>query len=95
MTRTIRKRGTDHPTRDGNHNPICKDPDNCEDCGDKEWNVQSVIKNVKILVITMPVVGILREVWYIIVKSMGMWNNGDDRTGRSGCIRDSQGYVWE
>ena len=50
MTRTIRKRGTAHPTRDGNHNPICKDPDNCKDCGDKEWSVLSVIKIVKTLV---------------------------------------------
>lgn len=32
MTRTIRKRNTKHPTRDGNHNPVCKDPDKCEDC---------------------------------------------------------------
>jgi len=32
MTRTIRKRNSKHPTRDGNHNPVCKDPDNCEDC---------------------------------------------------------------
>ena len=50
MTRTIRKRGTAHPTRDGNHNPICKDQDNCKDCGDKEWSVLSVIKIVKTLV---------------------------------------------
>jgi hypothetical protein len=32
MTRTIRKRHSKHPTRDGNHNPVCIDPDNCEVC---------------------------------------------------------------
>jgi hypothetical protein len=31
MTRTIRRRNTTHPTRDGKHNPICINPD-CIDC---------------------------------------------------------------
>ena len=31
MTRTIRKRNSKHPTRDGNHNPVCVD-ENCDDC---------------------------------------------------------------
>ena len=33
MTRTIRKRHSKHPTRDGNHNPVCTDK-NCKDCLD-------------------------------------------------------------
>jgi hypothetical protein len=32
MTRTIRRRNSSHPTRDGNHNPVCKDPANCNEC---------------------------------------------------------------
>lgn len=32
LTRTIRRRHTAHPTRDGNHNPVCIDPDNCDEC---------------------------------------------------------------
>ncbi len=31
MARTVRRRDTKHPTRDGKHNPICINPD-CEDC---------------------------------------------------------------
>ncbi len=31
MTRTVRRRHTKHPTRDGNHNPVCID-EKCEDC---------------------------------------------------------------
>ena len=31
MTRTVRRRHSKHPTRDGNHNPVCIDK-GCEDC---------------------------------------------------------------
>jgi hypothetical protein len=31
LTRTQRRRDTEHPTRDGKHNPVCINPD-CEDC---------------------------------------------------------------
>jgi hypothetical protein len=60
MTRTIRKRNSEHPTRDGNHNPVCINPDTCKDCGDNEWSVLNAIKNAKILVIIL-VVETLRE----------------------------------
>jgi hypothetical protein len=33
MTRTQRRRDTDNPTRDGNHNPVCEDGC-CEECQD-------------------------------------------------------------
>ena len=71
MTRTIRKRDTDHPTRDGNHNPICKDTDNCKDCEvvhtvNSEKHVKnekkgmykewSVLSVIKIVKILVPVV---------------------------------------
>jgi hypothetical protein len=32
MTRTVRRRKSLHPTRDGNHNPVCIDPENCKEC---------------------------------------------------------------
>jgi ferredoxin len=32
LTRTVRRRHSKHPTRDGNHNPVCIDPNNCDDC---------------------------------------------------------------
>lgn len=32
MTRTQRRRNTVRPTRDGKHNPVCEDPENCDDC---------------------------------------------------------------
>jgi len=31
MTRTYRRRDTKFPTRDGDHNPVCRDP-KCVDC---------------------------------------------------------------
>jgi hypothetical protein len=32
MTRTQRRRNTTHPTRDGKHNPVCVNPEECEEC---------------------------------------------------------------
>ena len=32
MTRTQRRRNTAHPTRDGKHNPVCPNPEECEEC---------------------------------------------------------------
>ena len=31
LTRTCRRRDTKYPTRDGDSNPVCTDP-NCKDC---------------------------------------------------------------